>query len=79
MPVTQAELDSFHQFAKTWLDTGGPSVTWDDLLVQWESLRNRDDINASIRAGLQDIEAGRHRPGMEVLTELLQKFAIPDE
>ena len=79
MFVTQQELDAFHRFASARLGNGGSEQTWDDLLVQWESNRDRDDINAAIRRGLEDVEAGRHRPAEEVIEELRQKHKIPPE
>jgi predicted transcriptional regulator len=48
-------------------------------VLEWESVRDRDDINAAIREGLADIEAGRHRPADEVMRELRQKHNIPSE
>jgi hypothetical protein len=38
-----------------------------------------DDINAAIREGLADVDAGRQRPSPEVMEELRQKHGITSE
>jgi len=78
MAVTRQELDSFHRFAAERLDNGDSELTIDDLVIEWDSSRNRDEINAAISEGLADVEAGRHRPAEEVTEELRQKYDIPE-
>lgn len=73
MTVTQGELDSFHRFASERL-TGEGDLTIDDLVIEWDSTRNRDEINAAIREGLSDIDAGRTRSAKEVTEELRKKY-----
>ena len=77
MAATQHDINAFHRFASQWLSNGGAELSFDELVVEWESVRDRDDINAAIREGLTDIEAGRHRPADEVMRELRQKYNIP--
>lgn len=79
MAVTQQDIDAFHRFASQRVSNGGSKVSFDELVLEWESVRDRDDINAAIREGLADIEAGRHRPADEVMRELRQKHNIPSE
>jgi hypothetical protein len=54
MSVTQQELDAFHRFASERLQRNATETTWDDLVVEWELHRNRADINAAIKCGLED-------------------------
>jgi predicted transcriptional regulator len=77
MTVTQHELDSFHRFATDRLRRGEEEFTIDDLVIEWDSMRNRDQINAAIREGLADIDAGRTRPADQVTEELRRKHNIP--
>jgi len=79
MSITRAELDDFHQFAVGRLASGDSPDSLDDLLVQWESVRNRAQINAAIREGLADIDAGRYRSAEDSLEELAQKYGFSDE
>ncbi len=79
MAVTQAQLDEFHRFATDRLNNGGSELSFDDLVFEWDSVRNRDQINVAIRQGLDDIDAGRHRPADEVMEEMRNKHNIPSE
>lgn len=79
MAVTQAELDGFHEFASQRISAGHSELSFDELVLEWESVRDRDDINAAIRDGLADMEAGRHRPACEAMEELRQKHGISSE
>jgi len=76
MAVTQGELDSFHRFATKRLRKSEEELTIDDLVIEWDSMRNREHINAAIREGLADIDAGRTRPADHVTEELRRKHDI---
>jgi hypothetical protein len=78
MAVTQDELDSFHRFATGRLTAGAADLTIDDLVIEWDSQRNRGEINAAIREGLADIDAGRTRPACQVTEELRKKHNISE-
>jgi predicted transcriptional regulator len=78
MAVTQDELDNFHRFATDRLRNGEADLTIDDLVIEWDSRRDRDEINAAIREGLADVDAGRTRPANEVTEELRKKHRIPE-
>ena len=78
MAVTQDDLDNFHRFATERLTNGDADLTIDDLVIEWDSRRDRDEINAAIREGLADIDAGRTRPANEVTEELRKKHRIPE-
>ena len=78
MTVTQDELDSFHRFATERLRKNDRELTIDDLVIEWDSTRNREEINAAIREGLEDIDAGRARTADQVTEELRKKHNIPE-
>ncbi len=78
MSITRDQVDSFHQFAVARLDNGEAELTFSDLLVEWDSVTNRDEINAAIREGIADVDAGRTRPADEVTEELRTKYNIPE-
>lgn len=79
MPVTQNDLDSFHQFASERITNSPLALSFDDLVVEWLSHRDRHEINAAIEEGLADVEAGRHRPASDVTDELRQKHGLSSE
>jgi predicted transcriptional regulator len=79
MTVTQKDLDGFYGFATGRLPSTGEELSFDDLVIEWESLRDREAINAAVREGLADVEAGRHRPAGEVMEELRKKHGLPTE
>jgi hypothetical protein len=74
--VTQNELDEFHRFATERLRATAEVLSMDDLVVEWDSLRNRDEINDAIREGLTDIEEGRTRPAGAVTEQLRKKYNV---
>ena len=76
MPITTSEFESFADFGRAKLEVGPADLTLDDLVVEWESRQNRDDVNAAIREGLDDAKAGRHRPADEVMADLQKKHNI---
>ena len=78
MSTTRNQVDSFHQFAIQRLENGGGEPSFSDLLLDWDSATNREDINAAIREGIADVNAGRTRPACEVTEELRTKYDIPE-
>ncbi len=79
MAVTIEDLQSFHEFAKEAVERGDEDLSMEELLMQWLDRRDRDEINAVIRQGLDDIDSGRGRPAREVMHELGQKYDLPSE
>lgn len=78
MPVTAEQLDAFHKFGNDQLSNGRADLTWDELFVLWESSQNPDDIDAAIRQGVADVDAGRFEPISEALTDLRSEFGIDE-
>lgn len=54
-----AELEAFLRFAASRIEDAPRDWTIDDLAWEWDSFRRRDKINAAIREGLADVDAGR--------------------
>jgi hypothetical protein len=80
MSISQQEFDSFADFGRSRIvGSQGSGLTLDDLVVEWESQQHRAEINAAIREGLADADAGRYRPAREVVTELRAKHGLTEE
>ena len=79
MAVTIEELQSFHDFACKQVEHGNDDTSIDELFMEWLDTRDRDQINAVIRQGLDDIDAGNGRPARDVMEELRQEHNIPTE
>lgn len=76
--VTQAQVDSFHRFASEKLAGGGSDLSWDELFIQWRSISEREEVNAAIREGLADVEAGRCQPAVEAMEEIRKEFGFAE-
>lgn len=79
MPVTLQELDRFHEFATQVVRNGGKDMSFDELIAKWQAAREREDIHAAIREGIDDLKAGRTRPADEVMSELRHKYKLRPE
>ncbi|MFN0018523.1 MAG: hypothetical protein ACKVP0_09705 [Pirellulaceae bacterium] len=77
MSTALQELNNFHQFALDSLRTRDEYVSLENLLEIWRAQKEREEVNAAIREGLADIEAGRYRPAAEVMEEFRKKHGIP--
>ena len=78
MSVTQTQIDSFHRFASEKLVNGGSDLSWDELFILWQSSCEREEINAAIREGLEDVEAGRCQPAAEAMEEIRKEFGFAE-
>ncbi|QEG35914.1 hypothetical protein [Bythopirellula goksoeyrii] len=76
MTITTEEFDNFTDFGRTLLNSGKSPMSLDDLVIEWESYQNRDQINEAIREGIADADAGRHRPAEEAMKDLRQKHGL---
>ena len=77
MSTALQELNNFHQFALDSLRIRDEYVSLENLLEIWRAQKEREEVNAAIREGLADIEAGRYRPAAEVMEEFRKKHGIP--
>jgi predicted transcriptional regulator len=68
MPAeTQTELRSFHEFVAAQLQSRDASQSPEQVLAMW---RERRETIASVRRGLDDLDAGRVTPAADVLERL---------
>ena len=77
MPITQTEIDGFHDFA-TRRAKASLIDSFADLYLEWESLRERADINAEIERGLADVASGRYAPAKEATVAIAHELGLPD-
>jgi len=77
MAITQEQLDSFHRFASEKVSNGSPEISLEDLVSEWRTASERNEINGRIRRGLAGIEAGHGRSADEVLKDLREGLDIP--
>lgn len=73
MTITAQDLEAFQRFAMERIGQLDPETPLDELAFEWQVLQDRHEVNGSIREGLSDIQAGRHRPAREVTDELAKK------
>ena len=77
MSTALQELNSFHEFALHSLRSSTEFVSLENLLETWRAQTEREEVNAAIRKGLADVEAGRYRPATEVMEEFRKKHGLP--
>jgi hypothetical protein len=74
------DLRAFRDFLDAKLSNGGEPMTLDDVLGLWEyenqTEEERGETYRAIRAGLDDIEAGRVRPFEEFDREFRRKHGL---
>jgi hypothetical protein len=78
MTVTQADIESFAEFARRQAGNGGGELTVSQLAARWELDRARDDIHAAIREGLADVAAGRTEPFFASQEEFRRQKSLCD-
>ena len=73
MTVTTDDIKNFHQFVDEKLANGGAD-SLRQLVAEWEE---RQEVNAAIRQGTNDIDAGRTEPFFESQDRFRQKRDLP--
>ncbi len=79
MSDTEQFLEEFHQFALGRLSQGQNEVELDELMLHWYDSKESEQINATIRQGLADMEAGLGKPAHVVSDDLRKKFGFNAE
>ena len=79
MAITKSDLESFQQFAQERIASITPDTSLDELAYEWQLSRERDEVNDIIQEGLDDIQAGHHRPAREATEELARKHGLWSE
>ena len=69
MSVTKDDLRDFNRFVDEKL-AGGDAESLRELVNEWEATREREEVNAAIRSGLADIDAGRTEPFFDASSRL---------
>jgi hypothetical protein len=79
MSIVHDELAGFQQFAEDALRRG-QAESLNELFDLWRlahpTSEDDADVHAAIRQGLEDLQAGKHRPADEVTAELRAKYGI---
>jgi len=59
------------------IQNGVKESSLEELIAKWRAARERDNVNAAIREGIDDIRAGRFRPAKEVTADIRKKYRLP--
>ena len=76
MSVTPEDLHDFNRFAGEQL-AGDGAESLVELVNRWAAVREREEANAAIRAGLQAIDDGRTRDFDESQDEFRSAHNLP--
>lgn len=79
MPATVEEIERFRQFALERVKASDPAPELDELMMCWYDAEEQSEIDAKIRQGLADIEAGLGRSAREVTAEISRRLGLPEE
>jgi hypothetical protein len=79
MPATLEELEAFHRFATARLNNGGGQLSLEQLLSEWLSRRDREEVNAALRQAIAEMRAGEGQPLGEAMEELRQELGLTHE
>lgn len=79
MSTSLEELESFHEYAAGRLAEGASQASLDELLMEWQDRRDGEAINAAIRRGLADVDAGRYEPAEQSIQALGREFGLSKE
>jgi len=76
MSSKQQLLEDFYQFALGRLSQGQNELELDELMLHWYDSKEGEQINATIRQGLADMDAGLGKPAHVVSDDLRKKFGF---
>jgi len=77
MPVTQADIADFSQFASQQIGKGGSELTLAQLALRWQATKEQHEAVGAVREGLADIDAGRTQDAFEFAEEMRSRYNIP--
>lgn len=77
MSTVREDLERFQHFVDERLARGN-DASLDELFDQWQDSQSRDEINAAIRRGLADVDAGRHQDAAEAMKVIRQELSLPN-
>jgi hypothetical protein len=85
MPTTVEEISEFQRFAVEQVRNGGSDLSLEELLERWRAQRSktndslRNKVNAAIRRGIAEADAGLGRPLDEFMDEFRQRHNIASD
>lgn len=62
MLVTPNALEDFHRFALGRVESSDRQLSLDELVTEWLDKEEEAAIHAAIKAGITDVDSGRHCP-----------------
>ncbi|MDA1016073.1 MAG: hypothetical protein O3A00_16660 [Planctomycetota bacterium] len=77
MSLTMPDVEQFHSFAVRSVHEG-KARSFDDLYLLWQTERERENVNLQIKAGLDDVAAGRVQSVGDVNQELRSEFGFDE-
>jgi hypothetical protein len=77
MAISEQEIQAFADFLREEAAADGAELGIRDLAEKWEAAREREEVNAAIRAGIEAIEDGRVRPFDESQAEFRRANNLP--
>lgn len=78
MPVTEQELDSFHQFAKSRL-AAAPPDSLEECLNEWRQVREYEETVADVRRSEAEFAAGLHLSVEESIASIRRELGLTAE
>ena len=79
MPLTNDDLQSFHQFALAEIRDDSINATLEELVSKWRASKERRETNESILQSLAEIDAGEGKPAEQFLSEMESKHNLTME
>lgn len=76
MSTVREDLASFQHFVDDQLAHGNSDASLDELFDQWQDSQSREEINAAIRRGLADADAGRCQDAFEAMAEIRRDLGL---
>lgn len=74
MASSLQELEGFHRFAKSCMESSTPTPTLEQCLVQWRQEQEAAETLSDIRESLRQSGAGAQEPLDSVMQELLSSL-----
>lgn len=76
MSTVREDFERFQHFVGERLARGDEDASLDELFDQWQDLQSREEVNAAIRRGLADVDAGRHEDAFEAMAAIRRELGL---
>jgi hypothetical protein len=77
MTVNQSDLDSFHDFATSFLAQTDSEFSLEELVNKWRAERELAEAVESVRRGIADAEAGRVHDLADIDEKIRKELGFP--